>query len=156
MSLLADSYANVDVLHGWSPGEDAGIARSLPYSAPGGVPVGLRPGMIMVVNSSGEFALPATPVASGIQAVYFCVQGTQTGEYDTAFTEKAVGLRGALTVKTDQFVTTSIAVGCSVTFNNAGQIIFLAAANTAPASALQRIGTVTEVTTSYIVVELAL
>lgn len=107
----------VDVLRGWMPGDSSSIEQSLPW----GTSVSLVPGTVATINSSTQFVLPAS--SANPQALYFIVEGNQTSEFDTNFVTKALGIRGKLTVKTDQFVATSIAPGRLISFNTSGQFI---------------------------------
>jgi len=119
MANLDDKF---DVIKGWEPGGDASIDQSLPPVAPGGVPVTLLPGNLVVVDANGKVDVASSPAdvtigtASPLQ-VYIVLEGNGV-DTSTKFVEKVVVLRGKLTVKTDKVAASqTFAIGGGVTYN---------------------------------------
>lgn len=100
MAALTDKF---DVIKGWEPGGDASIDQSFPIHKVMGVMVTLLPGYVVQLAVGGDIDVATTPdmTLADPVAVYVVVEGNGA-DFSPQFVEKAVVLRGKLTVKTDK------------------------------------------------------
>ena len=119
MSNLADND-RFQVLHGWVPGDSATITRTFDVALNGGVPEALEPGMLVMLDGSGDAIPAATPATA--KSIYLVVEGNVVDTSTQSFADlvhKVACVRGSVTITTPRFDTgAAIVAGSPLSYAN--------------------------------------